>query len=724
MLHLPSASSPPPSNNSKHVQLGTDWLRQIVTHLKYTMADNVVVVNETMRNMINMSDQVLDGDKYDDTVIWIAGLQLIHDIIANCKLKSMCDDPIEPHVLLSTLLDSYYRRDVDCQFDDIQQHCGLHGRKLSSTHAMFCLRLVLATIAIEKSVECTRSSMESSETIRWRRLKSMIDDVVSLFKKMLLNQLDLEHESESSTAETQNVITMATYIYVEIMFPSCRELLQLLLENVSDAAFMTRTLQTSHTFLASLTSLSALQFIFGEGEVASSSVLQMIMGCINDPFTDNLFQLMKRNALLGNDGNHDKQKRFCLWKNETFQRGSHFIEGLLLYPTICVHAEYIMISSSKNENGEEDYDDDSDGSLEDEQQDALGTSVIAYCILTSSSPFPYSKQYLWALFFPHVHIFLRGLNSTSSTLKLMNEVELDNTNAIICGLGILKRMITSAPAVIEPNSCNETSESDESVSVYYAIILEASIDTLLSTVMRLSMFEAATHNNPTTNTTEYSSRQVMDLIQKLLVLHKPITRINSLVSLAQKMKYTQHTKVLLPRVLDWVRPVVMMMSVDFQIADVATVSDDDIDVIQSVISGLTPFLHDLECTFDKSKHPLPNDIPEFMSMVETYTSLLSVFHAVRAWLYRSENIVLKKSDCRGMDDSFNRIKSWVLENETMLKSFSELLADLIDFWSRACSPRDAKVCVGNNMEPPLGWHRLFLLSHALQDSLLEFKVHN
>ena len=702
---------PSPTHDVSHLRKDLHWL----TSQFGGVANNDAGMQEIMELMTNILE--IPNEKrqcYEDSMVWSAGLKLIHHVVndSDIKLVKLTDDMVEPHILLSTIMDSYYHNDGDDQADDTRYDYHVNAPQLSTPQAMFVLRSFLITAAIERSVQSTHTALEYSKTIRWRRLKSMLDDSILLFKKMFMDQLDCSRDMDS-TDLTQHVILIGTNIYVNNIFPTARVLLQLLLENTSDVAFVTRILQSSYDFFGMLTSLASLGFVFGEDGL-SSDMTKMIMECIHDQKTDSLFHLMNdKNTFDRIEDGERERKRCCLLQNDSVNRGSYFSEDLLFY-------SYVQRTNEvqKNNIGLTDdlaNDDDSFQSSEDDDcvnYDTFGVAVIAQAL---TLPLIYSREYLWFLLFPHVHAFLSGLINTSSTLNVINENQFDETAAINTGLAMLENLMSDAPSIIGSyeNAFTPDSSANESpISVVICTMtLAATIESLLSTVMRLSMFEASNLNGADSKRIMYSSRQVMIMTQSLLELHEPIIRVHSLSSLSQKMKFMEHNKVLLPRVLDWVRSAVMKICIDMHQR-----LNYGIDVILAVADTVTPFLQELEFIFDKTKPPLPKFIPEFMSNVESYISTLSVFRAIRMWAHRVETISTNKDE----NDSFHHINQWLLQYEAIVANFSELLVDLIDFWTRACSPRDAKVCVGEDMDPPVGWHRLNLLLHAVEESLCKF----
>lgn len=708
----------PPRPNSNVQMSGGDWLNQIVLQLQVSSTAADTNVEAVMKSMLDMSAI----DSVEDDIIWAAGLKLIRWITSQDIFYNLSNESIEPHILMSTLMDSYYHCDEGHQIDERI----LNTRQLSVPQAMFQLRSVLATIAIEHAVDLTRKAIETSTAVRWRRLRSMIDDVISLFRTMSCSQLDRACES-GSTNESQDLIAMAVYIYVNSIFPACRDLLQLLLENAKDAPFTMRILQTSYSCIGMLTSLASLQFIFGDEDLDS-----YIMGCIDD--SNNLFKMMidKHSFIAAKNQHVDKENGFCLWGDIAInksERGSNLLDDLILYPWICV--AYAYYTNLKDQFNIEDSADDSDESsginTHNTTYDSFGVAVIAYYALRNHSSTGLSiqsQENIWISFLAHVHIFLSGIKKNSAIVNDLNKDELDEIKAIETGLDMLDRLMSGNLDGVPDRTGFDEKEID-----CHTMTLEAAIESLLSTVMRLSMFEASIHSNANnTNAIKYSSRLVMRMAHKLIGLYKPIIQIRALASLSRKAKSMEHTKVLLPRILDWMRPVVMDIYLNIQQQQlelsgdvIEVISSENMNVILTVTDAISPFFRDLEVVFDNTTPPLPKSVLQFMSMAESYTSVLSVFRSIRIFLSRVQTVEFNDTLNNAEHEMLQQIIRWVQENIILLNRFNLLLVDLLDFWSRACSPRDAKVCIGDiadtDLEPPIGWHRLYILLHALDDSL-------
>jgi hypothetical protein len=204
----------------------------------------------------------------------------------------------------------------------------------------------------------------------------------------------------------------------------------------------------------------------------------------------------------------------------------------------------------------------------------------------------------------------------------------------------------------------------------------------------------------------------MGMSQTLLGLYIPDVRIHALASLSRKMKSTEQSKVLLPRVLDWMRPTIMQMCVD------RVPSSDDVAVILTVIDALSPFLQEIECAFDKPNSTFPRNIPEFMSMTEANAACVSIYRVIRLWVTKARSIATNKSTTSNARiDKFHQVDDWVLKSTTVLESFCKSLSNLLEFWSVDSSPEDTTHF--DKIDPPSGWHRLFLLLYPLKESLGE-----
>ena len=107
-------------------------------------------------------------------------------------------------------------------------------------------------------------------------------------------------------------------------------------------------------------------------------------------------------------------------------------------------------------------------------------------------------------------------------------------------------------------------------------------------------------------------------------------------------------------------------------------------------------------------------------MAESYTSLISIFRLIRMWVHRASMATNTNAMANKKSEQFKQIKVWVDEYETVLRRFMKSLSNLLDFWCTSGSPRDVKISVVDNMEPPTGWQRLYLLLQVSDDSLSEF----
>lgn len=744
--HLPCPSH---FKDDDDVQRSAIYLEQFLKRI-FGAETNASVVDAVMSVMVDFSREnaVVIGDSlkaHDDNVIWEAGLKLIHHTISDEKYGTLDDEPISPHIILSAVMDSYYCLDSDPESQqthdyeqggssDQQPNDETQAQHLSTSLAMFYLRSLIASVAIEEAANLTLKSIASSSTtsIRWRRLKSMIDDITSLFKKILSDQLIavLAQESDpvKKAIQTMRLISMATSVYVRNIFRACTNLIELLLNNAckssSDVHFKRRILETSYTCIGTLTSLLALQVVFVEEVELSYSVMHLVLQCIDDQHNDNIFQSMLDEYDSSSNYDQAKTQKFNLWNEigvKKRERGFDLIQDLLLYPSIRLSYYDIQRSGLAVDRNEDGADDSSDDKNRQETYDLLGIATIAYCMSTGKGhmtlPCPYSKEYRWNLLFPHIQALITGLQS-SSTFQSMNKTQLsilndlNDTKAIDMGLEMLEKLVSTAPTMIGPYSQTRNTPKEKRAIVCFATTLEATIESLLHLVLRLSILESSMRNGSNLEALKYSSQQVMGMARTLLGLYMPDIRIRALASLSRKMRSTDQSKVLLPRVLDWMRPTIMQMCVD------RVPSSDDVAIILTIIDALSPFLQEIEFAFDRPNSTLPRNLREFMSPTEANTAFVSIYRVIRRWVTKARSIATNKcTTSNARIDKFHQIDHWVLKSTTVLESFYKSLSNLLEFWSIQSSPEDTPNV--DKIDPPSGWHRLFLLLHSLKESLEE-----
>lgn len=750
------------ATNSSHVDDGGQdaylnnmvmWLDRILMQNKSITENSTSCsadINHVMDVILDMTMDE-DGMDYRDDTIWQAGLTLIrrlfvdtsddpmNDGISN-KLQSL--EMISPHVLLRTVLDSYYFNGNDDELGVLhpsgdhsttQKSC-LDLYNLPTSLAMFQVRTLLASHAIQDAVRHTQQSLKTASTIRWRRLKSMVDDTVFLFQKMLLELIGKTFGTEvDSRTQVQptHIVSIATSNYVRHIFPSCKELLLLVLKASStdstiSTSFETRVLETCYNCLGMFTSLLALEFVFGDTkeDTTSSSSTDLILTYLDRPSSSSFYDVVLSSGR-NTASKNDRGVTYCLLTNATIlfgERGPDLVEDLLMYPT--------FFSITTNEHKYDDSEDETNQQL----YDSLGIALIAYHKLHSqthsrkdSLPFPFSGEYLWTLVFPHIRILLEGLNS-SSTLKrleameLVSEDDLNGVKPIELGLDMLQVLLSQATNV-RPMSSYQINEcqSDVFKLSHTAKGTEPTVESLLSLAVKISMLEATSRGQTIIGSApqipiKYTSLQVTRMSEILLKFYNPATQTHIVGMLSRKMKESSHIAVLLPRVLDWLRPIIMSMLGNTQNHDFEGGNNNDAAVVMAIIDIISPFIQDLVCIFDTSSSLIPADVSHFVTITETYSSVVSVVRLVRMLVWRCKPHAQMNTEGKGSMESFRHIVDWTENCIRELEGVDSALSRLIAMWTAMDMSDEAKKYRGLTEErPPEGWQRVFLLHHILQD---------
>eukprot|EP00985_Skeletonema_marinoi_P020770 scaffold12430_cov137-Skeletonema_marinoi.AAC.2 len=559
-------------------------------------------------------------------VSWIQGLSVLHSII------SSEDTILAPHELLTTVKDSYYCRDDD-------------ERDLPTFDSMFILRSLLSAHAIQSVESRTRHSLQHSETIRWRRLKSMVEDTIALFQRMLFEGFEIVNDSFENDTQSQPgkdyptkptyFISIASWIYTKQIFPACEALVSLLLEEDHEDGIVNLKDGLVAKVFGMLTTLVALE-------------------CRSTPS--------------GDLNNTDR----------------------LVFAAITASEQFFSYVRSYGEPQESGPSLEEDLLLYDRPQcNKLGQAALAFFKLRSQLypsndaaipfPSPLSAEHRWTLSFPHVITFL----ADDSHVKF--------------GFDMLQ-MLVNGTHFIQPaqygtysNSALQRAHSSE--------LLAQTLHTLLSLVLRISALEATMPNSSYSSVVKYSSLQVMSLAQSLKALYITNVQVQAIAEVSQMIRDSDQGLIaLLPKVLDWVRPVVM--GICNKCKD--SCQNSDLILLCEVIRVLDPILKGLEEVFDDSS-TLPKNIPAFLSMIEAYTALFSSLRAIHTGTAPIINTTNDVAECAQL------ISEWLSQSLDRLILFKERLEKLIDLWSAGTEASS----------PPPGHHRCLLLHYHLEEVVLK-----
>lgn len=566
-------------------------------------------LSDALRVFTSMGTADVDTDLTQDKDItfWIQGLSVLHSII------SSEDIILAPHELLRTVIDSYYFRDDD-------------EGDLPTFDSMFVLRSLISAYAIQSAESSTRHSLQYSEKIRWRRLKSMVEDTITLFQQMLCEGFEivadnLENDTQSTGKDhpikPAHFITIASWIFTKQIYPACQSLLSLLLEEGHGDGIVNLTDGVVAKLFGMLTTLLAL----GCTATASTSVVTY---CGTD--TDRLVF-----ATFNDSDKFFKCTRSYGHPNSRAQESGLTLEDdLLLYDRPhCNKLGLAKIAFVK-------------------LQTQLHPSKDAALL----SPSPLSAEYRWALSFPRVFAFLAE----------------EDVSHVKLGLYMLEMLIYETP-FIRPLQCCTHSTNSALQRAHSSELLAHTLHTLLSLVLRISALEASMPNNFSSEL-EYSSLQVMSFSQSLLQLYSANVQVQAIAEVSQKLRNSDQGLIaLLPKLLDWLRPKIKV-----------AYDNSDSFLLCEVMGVFDPILTGLEEVFDDST-TLPKDIPAFFSMIEAYTSLFSCVRAMKMFIRTdtAPNIIQSKGSVECARLSF--ISNWLKQSLERFILFKENIEKLIDFWS-------------------------------------------
>lgn len=521
---------------------------------------------------LSTGDETDITDYDEDLTLWLKGLAVLHSIISSKGTV------LAPHELLRTVMDSYYLSDEDHEF--LPPSLSTTAFHLPTPVAMFILRSLISTHAIQIAEINTRSSLKHNERIRWRRLKSMVEDTISLFQRMLIEGFEnVEDDFENHTQKEHPIntahFTIASWLYTKHIFPSCRALVCLLLEENHGNGIANLNDGAAATLLGLLTSLLALR-----ASVVSDHCTDFVTAFVNIPSSDEFFWYIRS---FGQD-------------SKLFDSGLSWEEDLLLYE----RPFYNKLGQAKF--------------ALSRLQAQLHPSIDV------ALPSPLSAEYRWALLFPHVITFLAD----------------DDLSHVIMGFHLLQMLIVDQPFVKPAHWCTTSSINKAVQRAHSLDLLVYTVYTLLSIVLKLSALEASAPNS--SPILEYSSLQVMALAQTLLKLYDTNVQVQAMAELSQKMTNSDQGLIaLLPKVLDWLRSVIT------NICNKSNYNSQDLILLCEVIKVNGPILISLEDVFDDSAI-LPRNIQPFFSMIEAYTTLFLTFRTMKIFRLSSSSMASKNSE--------------------------------------------------------------------------------
>ena len=281
-------------------------------------------------------------------------------------------------------------------------------------------------------------------------------------------------------------------------------------------------------------------------------------------------------------------------------------------------------------------------------------------------------------------------------------LEIDSTITSL-GFDMLHTILSKTPA-IRPTSCHQESPDPVVRWAHSSQGLESTIGKLLSHVVRISLLEVTRgYTSSSDISLKHSSLEIMGMARTLIRIFNPTIQIEALSIVCQTLKKASQVKCLLPRVIDFIRPLIMDMCGNTKQYNHDSIAFRDTAIMKEISSILDPFLVDLHGAFDDLQSPLPGDVHEFMSATETYSAVFAIIRMQRIWSARCQATMKRETTQEGVWESFQWITGWIDGALSKLHYFDSSLTGIINIWE-------------TSEHPPHDWHVLFLMQSSLRDA--------
>lgn len=274
-----------------------------------------------------------------------------------------------------------------------------------------------------------------------------------------------------------------------------------------------------------------------------------------------------------------------------------------------------------------------------------------------------------------------------------------NSKIISLGLDMLSIMLRKTPA-IRPTPFHEESTNPIHRWAHSAHGLQLTIRKLLSHVVRISCLEM-TGDGSRLLALKYPSLEVMSMTRLLIQSYSLEVQVEAVSILCKKLKDESELACLLPRVIDFIRPIVMDMCGNSEQYNRCSIVYRDINITTKISNILDPFLEDMQEAIGDPKCLVPRDVPVFMMATETYSAVFAVIRLLKLWNDRVQ--ATRQRELEPGEANFQGIARWVESALSKLRYFDSCLTGLINIWEASSNP-------------PHDWHMLFLLQSTLRDA--------
>lgn len=685
----------------------TRWLGISTTvNSKRLSDDERDKVNSIKSGLVDGALNNTDGIPNDDAM-WLAGLETLLSICG----EDECSIP--PHELLRVVMDSYYCSETELDLGGLVSICSAETclsrmYRLPASLSLLVIRTLLSCSALQNAKKTIACDIKNGRKVRWRRLRSLVEDTLALFQRMLFDHAGLAmdhyevggHPSSSAiySIEPDHVLMLGTWLFTRNVYPSCQCLLtELLREEASkERVSSNKLLETCYKCFGMLTSLLALDSALVDREyIDRTQSLKWVSKCVetSDNFYQQVIAVQQRQSHESHDDSQDsdgdEEEMYIIWRDSR-AKGISLAEDLCLYTSLR-RSQYCTGNRVSLRDSRDVYD-------------CLGAAQLSYRKLSVES----ENGRGWAAYFPHVSTLISGFER-SSTLTRMEDLGLISlydhdimcrvVNCVYLGLDLLSKLLASQdirPAEATDPTIDWASSQD---------CLGETVKSLLGLVLRLSSAEASGSK------LKYTSIKVMAMTRSLFSLYEPSTQVESVLSTCIELGKSSNERVLVPKVIDLLRPVIMGMcsrvehyefNSTLNNSEGSMLADHDASLML-VINQVIETLLVVDNIFD-NESVLPKDTAAFMGEVETIASIISVIRLQNMWRSRCQNILDGQQTVENTEamTTFENSSNQMKDILKVVCSFRRNLALLLNFWR---SSDDA----------PDNFHRLDLLQLALDD---------
>ena len=378
------------TNFTTHHHFLSEWLDTFlrpddVTGWRAQENEKVIQVKSAFENDRQMDRLMNDSDlRPSDDFLWEVGFGLLRSHL----FTDESEDSIAPHELLQIVMDSYY-----CNDDEEDSTLGdlTATHEISTDEQTYYLSTPIAMSYLRTFLMCHAAKAlisDTSKPIRWKRLRSIVNDCMALYQRMLFdytgkaigNFLYVGQPDKTMKIypiQPLQVISVSSWLYTAHLFPSCKDLLLDILSNEvnksSNRKGIVKVLESCYNCFKIMTTLLALDAVVKQDYDSPTDAVQWVLNCIKNSNTSEFFvRVVSAQKTLSSedesvdemsDDDEEIDEMYQPWSDRDLEfndRGTSLVKDFLLYPSI------------RRRN------DDSNTASDNTYYDELGIAILAY----------------------------------------------------------------------------------------------------------------------------------------------------------------------------------------------------------------------------------------------------------------------------------------------------------------------------------------------------------